>query len=134
MKKSFVLIAASVVAVGLGAVGAVAKETIKVRTSATIKYKANEPSDPHGGGLVSGQVKAREGCQKRRKVVLYDSQIEPRGKDLRTNNRGKYKIEWLEVGHVAGGFFVKVRGKTITKGNGDTVVCSAGKSEPFRFH
>ena len=41
-----------------------AKETIKVETSANLRYKADDPSAPYEGGSFSGHVTAKKGCQK----------------------------------------------------------------------
>ena len=66
MKKPLVLIAAIVAVVGFGAVAAVAKEAIKVKTSVTLKYHPNDPSDPYGGGrLVLGQGEGEGGLSGR---------------------------------------------------------------------
>ena len=62
MKKPFVLIAAIVAVVGLGAAVAVAKETTKVETAVKLKFHTRDES-------FSGRVKAKDGCQKGRTVI-----------------------------------------------------------------
>ncbi len=129
MKKPFVLVAAIAAVVGFGAVAAVAKETINVKTSVTFKYHPNDPSYPLEGGSFSGSVKAKEGCQGGRKVVVYDPSKEI-GSDT-SNARGRYKIKFIAE---AGGpsFHAKAKEKII-KANGDKIVCKPGTSNKFGF-
>ena len=77
MKKPFVLIAAILAVVGLGAVAAVAKEATEVKTSVTLEYHPNDPGHPLESDWFSGRVKAKEGCEEGRKVLS----IGPRPRD-----------------------------------------------------
>ena len=106
-------------------------KTTKVKTSVTLKYKADDPSDPFGGGSFSGQVTTRKGsskgCQNRRVLLYADIKLKPHSG--RTNDRGKYTIQWL--GADEPGSFVQAVAteKRITKSNGDKVVCKGGRSK-----
>ncbi len=150
MKKPFVLIAAIVAVAGLDAAVAVAKERTEVKTSVTLQRHgegapcraavarrgaALPAGIAHRGcglGAFWGQVKARKGCQKGRRVVLYSiNGGKVREGSDRTNDRGKYKIKWPGLSERR--FFVKATEKRITKSNGDQVASSAGKSKRLRL-
>jgi hypothetical protein len=127
IKKSFVLIAAIVAVVGFGAVAAVGKEGIKVGTSVTLRIRSNlNPRPPTDSFL--GQVRARKkGCEKGRTVTLNHGSTKV-GSD-KTNNRGRYKIFF---GLRPGGF-VAVAKRTMTKDNGNKIVCKADTSNRLTF-
>ena len=125
MKKPFVLIAAIVAVVGLGTAVAVAKETTNVGTSVKLEFRyRNAPA-------FLGSVKARNGhCQKgRRVIVTRDNERVYAGK---SNDRGKYKII-VALRDIYGGYLFRAvaNERTITKNNGDKIVCKRGRSKPW---
>jgi hypothetical protein len=136
MKKPFVLIAAIVAVVGLGAAVAVAKETIKVGTSVTLQFQVRQPEHP---SQFVGRVKASRGCQKGRTVTVTTGHNHGRRKvrSDKSGNRGKYKIIWrahhLEPGDglVPGyrNYRAVVGERKITKNDGDKIVCKAAASK-----
>ena len=130
MKKAFVLIAAIVAVVGIGAAVAVAKETIEVPTSVTLHVTGGggqAPGDPHR--LFSGKVTAKKGCQKGRTVVLVGyGYTSPVGQD-ESNARGKFKIvEQLRRSRLGTYPYRVVVKRKITKNSGDKIVCKTGKA------
>jgi hypothetical protein len=130
MKKPILLIAAIVAVVGFGAVVAVAKERTEVKTSASIKFNAHDPSDPLAGAFFSGRVKAGKGCQKGRTVVVYKVHGGPKASDV-SNNRGKYKTGSIRPQDVE--YVARVGKRKITENNGDKIVCKPGKSDRVRI-
>jgi hypothetical protein len=135
MKKPFVLIAAIVAVVGLGAVTAVAKERIHVGTYVTLHVTDENPGDP--AQSFSGRVKAKKGCEKRRTVVVMGP-YGPVGSD-RSNVRGEFKIVEQQLGRSRRGSFrfrVVVEQRKITKNSGHKIVCMEGRamlSEPIPY-
>jgi hypothetical protein len=123
MKKSFVLIAAIVAVVGLGAAVAVAKETTNVGTKVTQVEWTADPDDPATGSF-SGRVKAKKGCQKGRKVTVSDG-FNKVASDT-SNDRGEYKVHYSLAGSGGGIFFARAQ-KKITENNGDKIVCKKSK-------
>ena len=124
MKKSLALVAAIVAVVGFAAVVAAADDRIRVRTSLTLHYKA----DSHTKTFV-GEVKAKKGCQKGRRVYLWgrDGSV---GSD-RSNARGLFKIvkgRNSPSGRGRDPYLAFARKKMITKPNGDTIACRKGRS------
>jgi hypothetical protein len=127
MKKPFVLIAAIVAVVGLGTAVAVGKETTKVRASVSMKFTGVHPSE---SGTFVGKVKAREGCRKQRRVVSYwkgPHSTRSAGAD-RSNNRGRYRIDPINVHGHAVEFWVEVENKII-ENDGEKIVCKKARSK-----
>ena len=124
--KPFVLIAAIVAVVSFGAAVAVAKERSEVKTSVTLKFDERRPADSF-----SGRVKAKKGCDKKRRVLLRSTHPGlTRGSD-KTNSRGRYEISF-EADPSASKFFAKASEKKISKNNGDTIVCESARSNQVR--
>ena len=76
-----------------------------------------------------GEVAARTGCEKGRKVVMYFPKPRDPNERLgsdRTNNRGKYRIPL-----VARRAFAEAKEKKFTQNDGDKVVCKTGRSLTF---
>ena len=130
MKKPFVLIAAFLVVVGLGAAVAVAEDTTKVRTSAAIKYQLPN-HHPGSLGRFVGRVKASKGCEKQRKVSLQQG-ASPMDYDPtdRSNNDGRYRVFPTRRALVPGveQFWVVVQRKIIKK-DGERIVCERARSK-----
>ncbi len=129
MKKPFVLIAAIVAVVGLGAVAAVAKERTYVPTDVTLHVTDENPADP--ARLFSGRVMAEKGCQKRRTVVLMGP-YSPAGSD-KSNARGEFKIvdQLRRSGRGVFRYRVVVERRKITKSSGHKIVCKEGRATLF---
>ena len=123
MKKPFVLIAAIVAVVGLGAAVAVAKENIKVQTSVTVQFR--------GPDTFHGTVKAeKKVCEKGRTVIVFRHNAAgiPIGSD-KSDDRGKYRVFSDEDDPDTGRFAAAAIQKTMIKDNGDKIVCKPGRSE-----
>src|SRR5262245_54170982 len=90
MKKPFVLIAAIVAVVGLGAAVAVAKQATRDSASVSIKLIGGGDVPPEGGTFTGWVNAKRRGCQGDRNVVL--NHTPGRAASDRTNDRGKYRI------------------------------------------
>ena len=124
MKKPFVLIAAIVAVVGVGTAVAVAKETIKVKTSVSIqrKYDRAGPSS-----AFRGEVRAKnKGCEIGRTVTVSTGSGAKLGPD-KTNSGGRYNI-FIDTMDPPGPFAAKVRKMRITKDSGNTIVCKADRT------
>jgi hypothetical protein len=137
MKKRFALIAAIVAVLGLGAAVAVANETTEGKTSVKLKYHRSDPTSPRS---FSGEVKARQGGQEGRRVLLYGPYHITRGK---TNARGKFEIV-EDYGRAGRGrdaprgtpyqYTAVAKETKIAKHNGDKIVCREGRSNTIRFY
>ena len=120
MKKPFILIAAIVAVVCVGAAVAVAKETIRVGTLDDAQY-----SNAGDNNTFSGTVKAKKGCQKARTVTLtFGKQKLDSDK---SNDRGKYKI-FFATHDTNGNYRTVASERKITKNDGDKIVCETGRS------
>ena len=132
MKKPFVLIAAIVAVVGLGMAVAVAKETTNVGTSVKLEFRHGGPLHPPA---FLGRVKAaRNSCQNGRRVIVTRRSEIGLGKvgvDT-SNNRGKYKIIVASHDLPRWGYSARAWEKTITRHNGDKILCKRSWSKPKR--
>ncbi len=125
MKKPFVLIAAIVAVVGFGTVAAVAK-TIKVGTSVTLRV---------GPSSLEGTVNAKKGCEKQRRVTLTHVTRTHGTQERRSDysdDRGRYYIGFT-IPDSSGYYRTVASEKTITKNDGDKIVCKTGRSNKWRF-
>jgi hypothetical protein len=129
MKKPVVLIAAVVAVVGLGAVGAAAKQRIEVKTSVTLGI-SSDLSGPRPDSFI-GEVKARKAvCQKGRTVTINDGFTKVGS--AKSDDRGRYRIFHSLAGSAGRSFFARARETKMTKDNGDTIVCERSKQVRFR--
>ena len=127
MKKPFVLIAGIVAVVGLGTAVAVAEDTTKVRTSVSIKPSPNDSVDS-----LSGRVKAKKGCEKRRTVSLQQgSQESGRHLSDKSDNRGRYRFGRYRLSPgdpFVTHYWVVVHREIIEK-DGERIVCKRARSK-----
>jgi hypothetical protein len=133
MKKRFVLIAAIVAVVGLGAAIAVAKETTEVGTSVSLTLES-DLSGPKPDSF-QGELKAtKKGCEKGRRVIVYEHRdgfsLNVVGSD-RSNDRGEYKV--FSEGPYRQPFRAVVNERTMTTDTGNKVVCKEGRSKRVEF-
>jgi hypothetical protein len=131
MKKSFVLIAAILAVVGLGAAVAVAKETIKVGTSVSIDRAAEGGSGSAPPVVIgaTGRVNAKKGCEKHRRVGLHSGHGEIKRSDT-SDKRGYYFIRMDRISRR--GYWVVVD-REIIKKDGDRIVCKRARSRTRHF-
>ena len=132
MKKPFVLIAAIVAVVGLGAAVAVAKVRTEVGASMTLNYQLPQPDHP---ARFVGRVKASRGCQNGRTVTV--TNIGPGvpgsrkvGSD-KSGNNGKYKIVWRAQFSGERNYRAVVEERKTTTDNGDKIVCKRAASKVY---
>lgn len=120
MKKFGVMATAFVLCVALGMTGLAVAKTKKVKSTITLQFTNGIQ---YTEDTFSGQVKAKKGCQKQRKVVINATKL-----STKTDGTGHYLISAGNVS--AGTYTATVLKKKRKKPNGTKIICKPATSNP----
>ena len=118
MKKFLVIAVALSVCVGFAAL-AVAN-TKKVNTKVSINFKAGSSTAPYTEDVFSGEVKAKKGCKKGRKITLNG----PSSGSTKSSSSGSWSIST----NAASGTYTATAAKKKIKKKHGKIVCKKGTS------
>ena len=118
MRRFLVVAMALSLCVGFAALAMA--NTKKVNTKVSINFKAGSSTAPYTEDVFSGEVKAKKGCKKGRKITLNG----PSGGSTKSSSNGSWSIST----NAASGTYTATAKKKVIKKKHGKIVCKKGTS------